>query len=170
VSDLDILAALRHAAGQDPTWGQLPELADERVGLHVAVMVEPFLTHLLEGRKTIESRFSQRATQPYGRVSVGDLVLLKSGPVVGSFLVATVQNLTLDAQVLAHLEQTHSEAICADENFWKDRATKRYATLLGVRQVRTLPPVPIPKRDMRGWVVLREAHSGSRPQQQLELI
>lgn len=170
MSDLDILAVLREASEQLPAWGQLSGLLDERVGVHVAVMVEPFLTYLVEGRKTIESRFSLRVTPPYGRVTVGDVVLLKSGPVVGSFLVSSVENLSLDAQVLARLEETHSAAICADENFWKDRSSKRYATLLGVTDVRVLPPVPIPKRDMRGWVVLRDAGSRLRLDEQLELI
>src|SRR5688572_1351393 len=55
------------------------------VGFHVAVFSEPFLTAVLTGEKTIESRFSSVRCAPYGEVAVGDIVLIKrvAGPVCG---------------------------------------------------------------------------------------
>src|ERR1700731_133584 len=57
----------------------------ERVrNLHLAVFVEPFLSFLLEGRKTIESRFSIHRRPPFECVRKGDIVLVKAsgGPIV----------------------------------------------------------------------------------------
>src|SRR5437867_4139305 len=53
--------------------------------LHLAVLLEPYLGYVLEGRKTVESRFSAVRCPPYRRVQSGDVVLLKSsgGPVEG---------------------------------------------------------------------------------------
>jgi hypothetical protein len=170
VSDLPIIEALRDATEEFPQWRDLDGLLDEARGLHIAVMIEPFLSYIMKGKKTIESRFSLRATAPYGRASVGDLVLLKAGPIVGCFRVSTVEDLRLDAGVLARLQRTQSEAICADEQFWEERSAKRFATLMGVSDVQQLPPVNIPKRDMRGWVVLRRNAAGLDRANQLELL
>jgi hypothetical protein len=61
-----------------------------RQGVHLAVMVEPYLSFLLQGRKSIESRFSRNAIAPYYQIETGDLVLLKltGGPVLGCFTAA----------------------------------------------------------------------------------
>ena len=60
--------------------------------LHLAILVEPYLQFILEGRKTVESRFSVRRGAPYGTVQRGDVVVLKrsGGPVVGLAQVAHV--------------------------------------------------------------------------------
>ena len=50
-------------------------------------MVEPYLSLLLEGEKTMESRFSQKMIQPFHQVSKGDIIILKKsgGDIVGVF-------------------------------------------------------------------------------------
>lgn len=159
MSDQRIMGELHAAAREHEEWAALATLLnDPAVGVHLAVMLEPFLSYILNGQKTIESRFSKNAIAPYGRVAVGDLVLLKAGPVVGSFRVALADFITLTDGELARLRREYSAAICADgDEFWDARADKRYATLTGVSDVRKLPPVTVSKRDMRGWVVLRAA-------------
>ena len=46
-------------------------------GLHLAVFLEPYLRYILEGKKTVESRFSGRRIAPYGNVQCDDVILLK---------------------------------------------------------------------------------------------
>ena len=55
--------------------------------VHLAIMVEPYLSLLLQGKKTMESRFSQKMMQPFRRVSKGDIIILKKsgGDIVGMF-------------------------------------------------------------------------------------
>lgn len=160
-----ILDQLRTAAAE-PAWATAvgPALANPRVGIHLAVMVEPFLSLLLDGTKTIESRFSKNAIAPYQRAAEGDVVLLKAGPIVGSFRVASATYTVLADGDLTRLRDRYAEAIGAtDDQFWGARAGKRYATLLGVSEVHRLPPVPVSKRDMRGWVIVRPAAAAGQP-------
>ena len=46
--------------------------------IHLAIMVEPYLSLILQGIKTMESRFSQKMMQPFHRVSKGDIIILKN--------------------------------------------------------------------------------------------
>lgn len=124
---------------------------------HLAVFVEPFLAHVLEGRKSIESRFSTRQCAPFRRVSVGDIVLLKeaSGPVRGVCEISKTWFFDLDSMPLSEVRERFAEDICAtDDEFWRARETADYATLLKLRSVREVSPLRCPKRDRRGWVVL----------------
>lgn len=159
MSDQLIMDQLRAATREHEEWAALAApFGDATVGIHLAVMAEPFLSYLLNGLKTIESRFSKNAIAPFGRVAIGDLVILKAGPAVGSFEVASAEFITLAGGELAPLRRKYSTAICAeDDEFWNTRVDKRYVTLTGVSDARTLPPVTVSKRDRRGWVVLRAA-------------
>src|SRR5712664_2231754 len=60
--------------------------------MHLGVFAEPFLQFVLDGSKTIESRFSVNRCAPYRTVHAGDVLLLKqpSGPVVAVAEVAQV--------------------------------------------------------------------------------
>lgn len=44
---------------------------------HIAILRQPFFDMVLSGEKTIESRWSMNKVAPYGKVSVGDEILLK---------------------------------------------------------------------------------------------
>jgi hypothetical protein len=66
--------------------------------IHLAVFVEPFLQFVLDGTKTVESRFSTNRCAPYQSVRRGDVLLLKrsSGPIVAVAEVAQVWFYELD--------------------------------------------------------------------------
>jgi hypothetical protein len=152
-----------HAAGWRTLLAPFDELAAPAVSLHLAVLIEPYLTFILDGRKTVESRFSVRATAPYGCVERGDLVLLKQsgGPVVGAFTASSAWDYHLDPASWAELRRDFAGALCAQDGFWEERAAAEYATLIRISDVRRLPPVPVPKRDRRGWVVLANRHESA---------
>lgn len=124
-------------------------------GIHLAVMVEPFLSYILDGTKTIETRFSKNLIPPYRRISPGDLVFLKAGPVVAAFRSSSVECVDLDDHERMRLREKYSKEICADDAFWEERDDRNYATLIGIEDVQRLTPVPVPKHDRRGWLVLR---------------
>jgi hypothetical protein len=113
----------------------------------------------LDGTKTIESRFGQRRSVPYERVTAGDIMLLKaaSGPVVGIARIAKAAYFDLRTEPLAKIRKRFSKAIAADDDFWEWCKDASYATLLEVEEVRRLAPIACPKRDRRGWVVLPRA-------------
>lgn len=142
-------------ASQD--WDVLRRAVDGSTTVHLAVMIEPFLSYILEGRKTIESRFSKHAIAPYFQIQPGDLVLLKlsGGPILGCFTTTEVEFVTLTPSERGRLIRDYSAAICADEDFWKARTEKRFASLIGVGEPQELTPAPAAKSDRRGWVVMK---------------
>lgn len=151
-----LLDSLIETTRNDPRWAVLREAVNDRRTVHLAVMVEPFLSYILEGKKSIESRFSKYAIAPFCQIGTNDLVLLKltGGPVVGCFTTDSVEFVKLNEREFVRLRRSYSNAICADDDFWKTRTDKSYATLIGVRDVQELPRTRVAKSDRRGWIVL----------------
>lgn len=127
---------------------------------HVAIFAPPFLDLLLNGSKTIESRFSKVRCAPFGTVAPGDVVLIKrsGGPVVGEFTIRRVEQWAdpgADDRAAIAAEYGPALAAGADPLFWERRAGCRYITLIWVTKLAVYDrPVPFAKRDRRGWVVL----------------
>lgn len=136
-------------------------------GLHLAVLVEPYLGRILDGSKRIESRWSTGRFAPYGRVETGDVVLLKrsSGPVVGVFTVyGRPSSYVLEGLTdVNFVRRAYGDQLgITDPAFWDAQQGKRYVTLIPVFGAHRLrQPIPIDKTDRRGWVVLRKAKKGT---------
>jgi len=128
-------------------------------GIHLAIFNEPFLTYILQGRKTVESRFGTRRFAPYKQIAKGDIILLKksSGPIIGISSVSEAWFYHLNPHSWDELRKEFAVALCAqDPGFWEERLHKSYATLIRLSHVRDIEPFSILKRDRRGWVVLRK--------------
>ena len=126
--------------------------------IHLAVLAEPYLEYILDGSKTIESRFSVNRCAPYRQVERGDIVILKrlSGPVVAVCEVSYVNYYELDTNTVAEIRSLFTSALRADDpQFWTDREGAAYATLLRIRNVRRVGPIKCAKKDRRGWVIIR---------------
>jgi hypothetical protein len=156
-------SAMRHvstALQADTSWREALESSRQtNHRVHLAVFVEPFLSYLLSGAKSVESRFSTRQCAPFRRVQADDIILLKaaSGPVKGVCSVAKTWFYDLRAVPLEKLRARFAKSICATEDdFWVARRNAEYATLIAVKWVRALPDFTCPKRDRRGWVILRD--------------
>lgn len=131
--------------------------AELDVGLHVAVFVEPYLTFVLDGRKTVESRFGVYRNPPYQSIREGDIILLKrsGGPINGIAFAQQTWFFRLTPMVLAHIRDKFARQLCAeDEAFWDERRNALYATLIELGEPRAIPPIACDKRDRRGWVTL----------------
>lgn len=138
----------------------IKELADDAGvrRVHLAIMIEPYLSQLLAGRKTIESRFTRTRLPPYQVAGAGDLVLLKrsGGPVVGVGVVKWARFFEVTAETLAAVRRRYAAAIGDDrEAFWAARARTRFCSLLALSAIRSLPPLACAKRDRQAWVILR---------------
>jgi hypothetical protein len=148
----EAMRTLRAELAGDAHWG--PKLRARTGKVHLAVFVEPWLSWLVEGSKTIESRFSVRRCVPFGRVEARDVVLLKasSGPVVGVCEVDKTWYFDTQEVPLTQIARRFGRAIGADAAFWKSVRHTRFVTLLEVREPRAIQPLSCPKRDRRGWV------------------
>jgi hypothetical protein len=125
--------------------------------IHLAVFIEPFLQFLLDGRKTVESRFSVHRRAPYGCVQSGDLVLIKEsgGPVVAVAEISEVWYYQLDKRTWEVIRSRFAKQLCVDDpEFWESKASSYFATLMQIGRVEKLDPLVCSKRDRRGWVVL----------------
>jgi hypothetical protein len=123
-------------------------------------MREPYLTRVLSGEKTIESRFLRVRAAPFDRVTPGDLLLLKQvgGPIVAEAAAAAVRQFAhlTPARVL-ELTDAFRDELRLDADFTAHAQAARYAVLVWLADVRRLTlPRPYAKRDRRGWVVLPE--------------
>lgn len=127
-------------------------------GVHLAVFSEPFLSFVMTGKKRVESRFGVKRAAPYHRVAPGDIVLVKrvGGPVVGICLLSHVWFYEIMDGSWDQIRKEFAEALCAqDPLFWAQRSRASYATLMQLQSVKEIPPAAFPKRDRRGWAVLR---------------
>jgi hypothetical protein len=130
----------------------------QAVSLHLAILVNPYLQRLLDGQKTIESRFSIQRRAPYEQVQAGDVVLLKQSgrPIRGIGLVSQVWFYELTPPVLQHIQTTYADELGIDDpGFWAARTTASFATLMRLDHVSPIAPIVFTKRDQRAWVVLQ---------------
>ena len=172
-SSLDMMAAavwalvadLANKSDTPPDWaGRYANALDPThpVQLHLAIFVEPFLSWVIDGTKTVESRFSSVRCAPWDAVNENDVVLMKqsSGPVVGSFVVSFVSSYRIAEGDLDDIGGLFGDSIRAEDNeFWANRSGAKYATLMGIAAHHRIEPTPIPKRDRRGWVVIGRVRS-----------
>ncbi len=132
---------------------------------HLAILTPGWIDLILDGKKTIESRFTKVRCAPFGQVNANDIVYLKEsgGLVKGMFRVAqveTFENLTIgqicDLFYKEYREQIFSTDVAASMHDPPDKwLNAKHATLIHVSDpIAFDDPFPFPKRDPRAWVVL----------------
>jgi hypothetical protein len=150
------LAGLSRQLANNAFWSRYLS-AHTDIGMHLAVFTQPLLEQVLEGRKTIEARFSRVRCAPWGEVQNGDCILLKQagGPVCGMALVENVRFFNLAHEPIEWIREAFGDRICAGEDFWGLKQSAQYATILQITQAIAVDPFGCEKKDRRGWVVLR---------------
>jgi hypothetical protein len=128
-----------------------------QIEVHIAIFSEPFLSLVLTGEKTIESRFSRNRCAPYGEISSGDIILIKgvAGPICGVSLARRTWCYDLVSEPIQRIRDRFGSQIRAGDDFWTSRASAHYATLIDLDETAPIAPVQCDKRDRRGWVSLR---------------
>ena len=122
---------------------------------HLAIMVEPYRSLLLEGEKTMESRFSQKMIHPFHRVSKGDIIILKKsgGDIVGVFEAKDVHYFELKSeQDVEAIKNEYNQQICCPDEFWDSKMNSRYATLIDVGHLMKLAPIRVSFPNRRSWI------------------
>ena len=129
---------------------------------HLAILAKGWSELILDGKKTIESRFSQNRCAPFGKVNKGDIVYMKesAGLVKGMFRVAkveTFENLRQTEITVLYREYRDQIFISfgTDNEPPKKWLSSKHATLIHIHSpVKFDTPFSFPKRDSRAWVVL----------------
>lgn len=123
--------------------------------VHLAIMVEPYLSLLLQGEKTMESRFSQKKIEPFHRVSKGDIIILKKsgGDIVGVFEAKDVHYFELKSKEdIKVIRNKYNEQLCCSDEFWNSKMKSHYATLIDVGQIMRLTPIRVSFKNRQSWI------------------
>jgi len=129
----------------------------KNTSLHLGIFTEPYLTYMLEGKKTIESRFSKNKILPYNQISKDNIVIVKksSGNVVAYFTIKEVLFFNLNETSIDEIKNKYSKQLCVDESFWLSKSNSNYATLIIIDKIVKLNPFHIDKKGMQIWVKLK---------------
>ncbi len=162
----DCVAHLRRTLSGNSLWQRYlsDNKNDQNLNLHLAVCAEPYLSYMLDGKKTVESRFSSVKCSPFEKVNKGDLIFLKrvSGPVVGLCRVETVTFYELTPNTFRNIRDEFSKVICPAPGFWESRENASFATLITISDVQRVEPFSVGKRDRRGWVTFPLPSNGKQ--------
>jgi hypothetical protein len=159
----NVIKSLGDTVKNDSFWSaylrSLSNGENSSFSVHLGVFIEPFLQYILDGKKTMETRFSVVRCAPYKRVEEGDILLLKKsgGAIVGLCQIRSAQFYRLEKDSWNEIK-TFARDICAeDPGFWEQRKNASFASLMRIQNVKTIPAITVNKRDRRGWVVVKEA-------------
>lgn len=128
--------------------------------IHLAIFNEPFLSLMLNGQKTMESRFSVNNVIPYRKVFKGDIVLIKKSPgaVIGFFVVGNVYyESNLNPKKIDSLHKKFGNLLCWDVavDFLENKSTAKFVTLISIENIFMINPIDIDKADRSGWSIVK---------------
>lgn len=155
------LAIIKQSLIGDTFWGSYFEdyslFGERKFGMHLAIMSEPFYSYVLDGSKTMESRFSKNQIAPYYSVQPGDAILFKKAGAT-DFCIGLIWEITfyqLTPELIIKFRDTYAKDLMAfDDEFWRQRISSKYGTLMKISNVSPVDPIEINKKDRRGWVKL----------------
>jgi len=138
---------------------QLPESIYKNIkncNLHLGIFTEPYLSLMLDGQKTIESRFSKRKMLPYNKITKDDIVLIKESckNVVGYFTIKDIKFFDLNTTNIDIIKKEYNKELCVSEDFWTEKQNSKYATLIFIKEIHRLKPFKINKKGMSTWLKL----------------
>lgn len=139
---------------------ELNELRSKTI--HLGIFSEPYLTYMLEGKKTIESRFSKNKIMPYNQITKDDIVIVKksSGDVLAYFTIKDILFFDLNTTSIEAIKTKYSKQLCVDETFWISKKNSNYATLIIIDKLFKLKPFHINKKGMQTWIILSGGKDG----------
>jgi ASC-1-like (ASCH) protein len=126
---------------------------------HLVILKQPYLKAILEGRKKIELRLTRSRRHGFGHVFAGDKLFIKesSGPVCATATVEAVKNYqNLTPEKILEIKQQYNHQIGGNDEYWHSKMDSKFAFLVWLKDVKSIEPMRIRKKDWRAWVVLSE--------------
>lgn len=126
---------------------------------HLAKFSKDGAEKILNGEKSIESRFSKGKIAPFCIISSKDLVYIKpfGGDVIGQFRVKKAIFFDgLQPEDLKKIKEQYGEDLNVDENYWNKVKDSNFGTLIFIGSSARFitSPIKIPKKDLKSWIVL----------------
>lgn len=150
-----------------PDMSQLLDRIPSDGTLHLAILRQPYLNLIDDGTKTIESRFNTNRAAPFGKVAVGDLVLLKGPgrPVTNYFFAAAANSFRISPENIDEVRREYGPGICAqnEDDFWREKSSSTHCTLVKIGDRGSIPDLLVTKKDQRGWVTFVQNNLDMNP-------
>lgn len=127
--------------------------------IHIAILRSPYLDYILDGLKTIESRFTKNRSAPFGQIRRGDIIFFKEsgGPIVGWAIAGEILPFSdLTPKKIKEIVAKYKDALMIQEQFLKEKLDSRYASLIFLSKVQRITPFYIEKHDQLSWVILND--------------
>lgn len=124
---------------------------------HLAILRQPFLNMILDGTKTIESRFSYNKIIPFGKVEKGDVIYLKlsGGKVIAKAKVDNVQFYNLTPEIVEEIRVKYGRDIGTDRfEDWTSTTKKKYCTLMWLKDIEKISPITVAPSHGSAWFLL----------------
>jgi ASC-1-like (ASCH) protein len=122
--------------------------------------MRPYVDLILQGKKTVESRLTMQARDPFDNIEKGDRIYFKqsSGPYCATAVAGHVlfeDNLT--PRRIKEIQREYNHLICGEESFWNWKRNSNFCTLIWLRDVRPVEVGPA-IRPLQGvaWLTLDE--------------
>lgn len=125
---------------------------------HIAILRQPFFDMILNGEKTIESRWSMNKIAPYKKVNIQDEILLKvtGQPVTATAIVKDVKYFELTPEIVENIRIKYGKQIGTDKfEDWESTLKKKYCTLIWLEKVKTIAPLQVPRSNGSGWIIVK---------------
>lgn len=131
---------------------------DATTTIHLAIFSGPYFDYIVEGKKTIESRFSKNRGLPYQKVKPNDIIIVKQsgGPIVGYFYAGVCLFFDLKKDDIDEVFKKYRKPLCIDDEFIRNKQDSNYATLIKVKKYQRVKPFKINKKGMSTWLILKE--------------
>ena len=123
---------------------------------HIAIFRQPFFDMVISGEKTIESRWSVKKVSPFGKVNVGDTILLKETgkDVTATARVKVVRYYVLTPSIADMIKEKYGKEIGVDKfKNWEDCGNKKFCTLIWLESVRKIDAMKVKRSNGSGWIV-----------------
>lgn len=124
---------------------------------HLAILKQPFLNMILDGTKTIESRFSYNKIIPFGKVEKGDVIYLKlsGGKVIAKAKVDNVQFYNLTPEMVEEIRVKYGRDIGTDRfEDWTSTTKKKYCTLMWLKDIEKIGSISVAPSHGSAWFLL----------------
>jgi len=135
-------------------------LVRSKIMKHLGIFVGDAIENILHNRKTIEGRFTIEKILPFGKIKMGDEILLKQsgGEIIGRVEVDNVlfyEN--LDGEAIGKLRKEYGKEMCVGDDYWKEKSSATVASIIFLKNPqRFLMPLKSKKKDRRSWVLMED--------------
>lgn len=126
---------------------------------HIAILRQPFFDMVLNGEKTIESRWAMHKIAPYNKVQKDDIILLKETgkDVTAMARVDKVVYYELTPEKVEEIRINYGKQIGTDKfEDWESTLQKKYCTLIWLKDVKRIDPLQVPRSNGAGWIMLKD--------------